>query len=664
MLLRTLRLLNFRQFLGEQTIQFATDEYKNVTVIMGENGSGKTTLAQAFTWCLYGDTEFEDKSIINKTLEKKILPGEKANVRVDLDLIHNGSNYTIVREQLYWRDTVGKVKAQNTTLNIAYKKNGQQEFVNPLEVNSLIKQILPKELSRYFFFDGERIGSMSKEIKKGRSQDFAQAVIGLLGLNAFIAALEHLKPTSKYGVIGSYNESYDTASDKRISQYTVEIQKEQEEIDRIESRLIEIANEMEIAQDKCDVLRIKLSESADTEKLQLEKNRNQARLEKTKQARMSVITAMLKQFNNNASTYFGKSLILNSLELLAKADKLDKGIPDIHARTIEFLIKRGVCVCGNEIKFGNDSYQELNKALEFLPPQSIGMSINQFVKESELRTKSSNELFETISDNYSSVRDYETQIEQLETDIQSIEKEISIKPKIGNIQQDLWRYEKVIRDRIIERDQLNQRKGAAETKRDRKNTEREELTLRDEKNKKIEIYKKYAQYMFDEISRVYKINEDETRLKLERNVNEIFKSIYEGGMSLTIDERYNIHVVIQDEGGINSDVETSTAQSISVILAFIAGIIKIARESSKEQDTETRMLESEPYPLVMDAPLSAFDRRRIKTVCDVLPKIAEQVIIFIKDTDGELAEENMGTKVGKRYKFDKKSEFETQLLPR
>lgn len=111
-------------------------------------------------------------------------------------------------------------------------------------------------------------------------------------------------------------------------------------------------------------------------------------------------------------------------------------------------------------------------------------------------------------------------------------------------------------------------------------------------------------------------------------------------------------------------METSTAQSISVILAFIAGIIKIARESSIEQDTETRMLESEPYPLVMDAPLSAFDRRRIKTVCDVLPNIAEQVIIFIKDTDGELAEKNMGTKVGRRYKFDKKSEFETHLLSR
>ena len=51
-------------------------------------------------------------------------------------------------------------------------------------------------------------------------------------------------------------------------------------------------------------------------------------------------------------------------------------------------------------------------------------------------------------------------------------------------------------------------------------------------------------------------------------------------------------------------------------------------------------------------------------MCDALPKVAEQVIIFIKDTDGEIAEDNMGSKVGMRYMFDKKNEFETELIGR
>ena len=88
----------------------------------------------------------------------------------------------------------------------------------------------------------------------------------------------------------------------------------------------------------------------------------------------------------------------------------------------------------------------------------------------------------------------------------------------------------------------------------------------------------------------------------------------------------------------------------------------MARKNRTDNNEEAKLLSSEPYPLVMDAPLSAFDKRRIKTVCQSLPSIAEQVIIFIKDTDGNLAEDYMGEKIGARYQFDKKNEFETSFL--
>ncbi len=666
MLLKKLQVLNFRQFIGEQNVEFATYDNRNVTVIMGENGSGKTTLAQAFTWCLYGDTDFDDKSVLNRIIERQLLPGNESLVRVKIDLIHGATDYSIIREQIYKREATGKIKAQFTTFKIVYNKEGQQDFITkPLEVEARIKQILPKELSKYFFFDGERIGNMSKEIKKGRSQEFGQAVRGLIGLNSFIAALDHLKPTSKNGVIGSYNESYDSTSDKRISQYTKDIQEAEDKLDKIEQRLGEIENEVQIARDRCDELNTKLMALAETEKLQKEKEKLKENLEKAKQARVSAISILLKQFNNNISSFLAKSLIKDALDSLSKAEKLDKGIPDIHARTIEFLINRKTCICGNKIEIGNDAYNELNKTLAFIPPQSIGTSIAQFIKESELRTKSAGDLFESFTEQCTLIGEYETGIEELINNIREIETQVAGKESSASIQQDLWRYEKVIRDRQHERDELNQEKGAIGTSRERKIKERAELTLRDENNKKIEIYKAYAQYMYHELSYVYKQNEDETRRNLELNINKIFKSIYEGGMSLTIDDKYNIQVLVKDdEGGINTDIETSTAQSISVIFAFISGIIKMARDNSKDNDLDTKMLESEPYPLVMDAPLSAFDKRRIKAVCNVLPNIAEQIIIFIKDTDGEIAEANLGEKIGRQYIFDKKNEFETNLMPR
>jgi len=664
MLLRTLKLKDFRQFKGEQTISFATDPVKNVTVIMGENGSGKTTLAQAFTWCLYADTDFDDKSMLCKATAQTMLPNAEENVRVELSLMHNGIEYTLIREQRYTKDGTGNLKRPNNTIfKIAYKNSdGQREFVKDLETDIRMKEILPKELSKYFFFDGERIGNMSKEIRKGRSQEFAQAVRGLLGLSAFTAALNHLKGRApKVSVIRSYDESYDSKSDSKIAQYTKEIEEYDEKIVRIEKRLEEIENEEGIAQEKCNDLNEKIKANADSERLAKEKERLRQKLQGLVQSKVSNTASLLKTFNKEAAAYFAKKLMKDALQQLSEAEKLDKGIPDIHARTIEFLIKRGICLCGSKIEVGNEAYKELNKVLEFIPPQSIGALIGQFVRECELKCKGSDSLFDDISDKYSMIRDFETTYTDTENEIKLIEEKLQGMGKVGEFQKDLMKYERALRQLCEERDDLNRQKGSFETSRDRRITERNELTLKDKNNRKIEVYKAYAQYMYNVLDTLYKEKEAETRAELEKNVNEIFRSIYNGGFSLSIDEKYNIQIVVNDFEGFNEDVETSTAQSISVIFAFISGVIKMARQS---RNPENEMLVSEPYPLVMDAPLSAFDKTRIKTVCDALPKVAEQVIIFIKDTDGEIAETNMSEKVGMRYLFDKKNEFETYLVTR
>jgi len=663
MLLKKLKMENFRQFRNEE-VNFSIDPVRNVTVIMGENGSGKTTLAQAFTWCLYGDTDFDDKSMLCKIAAQEMTPNSEETVKVELDLVHNGIDYTIIREQRYVKDSNGNLKRpNNTNLKIAYKNDdGQRDFVKEIETDLRMKEILPKELSKYFFFDGERIGNMSKEIRKGKSQEFAQAVRGLLGLSAFNAALDHLKGRApKVSVIRSYDQSYDSKSDSKIASYTKEIEAYEEKITKIEKRLEEIEKEETIAQEKCNELNNKLAINAESEKFAKQKDDFKRKLLDLEQSKISNTTSLIKNFNNNAASYFSKKLIKDALQQLSETEKLDKGIPDIHARTIDFLIKRGECLCGNRIEIGNDAYKELNKVLEFIPPQSIGSLISQFVRECELKSKNSETMFEDIAQKFSIIRDFENNYSEIENNIKLLEEKLKGMEKVGELQKDLMKYEKALRQLREERDNLNYEKGRYETSRDRRITERNELTLKDENNRKIEIYKAYAQYMYEVLDELYKEKETETRNELEKNINQIFKSIYNGGFSLAIDEKYNIQIIVNDYQGFNEDIETSTAQSISVIFAFISGVIKMARQS---RNPENEMLISEPYPLVMDAPLSAFDKTRIKTVCDTLPDVAEQVIIFIKDTDGEIAEDNMGGKVGSRYLFDKKNEFETKLVKR
>lgn len=664
MLLKSLKLKDFRQFKGEQSISFSTDLERNVTVIMGENGSGKTTLAQAFTWCLYGDTDFDDKSMLCKATAQNMLPNSEETVRVELALIHNNIDYLCIREQRYSKDANGAMRRPNQTVfKIAYKNaDGQREYVKDMETEMRMKEILPKELSKYFFFDGERIGNMSKEIRKGKSQEFAQAVRGLLGLSAFQAALDHINGRPpKVSVIRSYNESYDSKSDSKIAQYTKEIENYEERLEKIEHRLSAIEDEESIANEKRVELEEEIRANAESETLAKQRDEINRKLRDLISTKASSENSLLRTFGSNAHSYFSKKLMNDALKQLSKADKIDKGIPDIRDKTIEFLIKRKKCICGADIEFGNDAYKHLNDLLEFIPPQSLGTSIGQFVRECELRCKSSDSLFDDVSTKYGFIREFEETYADYQNKLQMINQKLENMKNVGELQVRLSKYQKALRDLSSEKAMLNQQVGSLTTEKNRRETERNELTLKDDNNRKIEVYKAYAQYMFDTLKTLYSDKERETRTQLETTVNEIFKSIYNGGFSLSIDDKYNIQIIVNDYEGFNEEVETSTAQSISVIFAFIAGVIKMARQS---KNPENEMLVSEPYPLVMDAPLSAFDKTRIRTVCDALPNVAEQVIIFIKDTDGELAETYMGQKVGSRYEFDKKNEFETNLVTR
>lgn len=55
---------------------------------------------------------------------------------------------------------------------------------------------------------------------------------------------------------------------------------------------------------------------------------------------------------------------------------------------------------------------------------------------------------------------------------------------------------------------MNSRKGSLTTQKERQETERKELTLKDEGNRKIEVYKAYAEYMYNTLSELY--NQKET----------------------------------------------------------------------------------------------------------------------------------------------------------
>ena len=373
MLLQSIKLENFRQFRNE-SIDFADGENgKNVTIIIGENGTGKTTFAQAFFWCLYGETEFSDKSMLNKLVATEMRPGQECKVQVTLKLHHGEVDYTLIREQAYKKDSSNRIKADNTVFDIAVKDaSGNTSYVKKSQCESEVKGILPKELSRYFFFDGERIEKMSKDISTGKkATDFAEAVKGLLGLNAMYSAIQHFNPRNRSSVISSYESSYNAQSNAKIKEYTDTIERCKTEIAAIDARIEELDNEIESARARKSEKSEEIKQYAEGEELQEKKERLLKKIAVAERSKSNVYKLISKDFNGSLSSFFSISLVQRALELLSEKDFAGKDIPYIHAKTIEYLLKQKVCLCGTHLDEGTIPYAKVKELIDFLPPQSI-----------------------------------------------------------------------------------------------------------------------------------------------------------------------------------------------------------------------------------------------------------------------------------------------------
>ena len=443
---------------------------------------------------MYGETEFSDKNMLNKLVANEMKPGQECKVQVTLKLRHGDVSYTLMREQTYRKDYSNRVKGDNTVFDIAKKdSNGNTSYVKKSQCESEVKSILPKELSRYFFFDGERIEKMSKDISTGKkATDFADAVKGLLGLNAMYSAIQHFNPKSKFGVIGSYESSYDSHSNSKIQEYTNTIERCKTEIAKIDARLEELETQIEQARARKVEKSEEIKQYAEGEELQRQKEKLIQKINRAKESRANVVKAICKDFNSGMSSFFSTALILRSLEFLSDKDFTGKDIPFMHAKTIEYLLKQKVCICGTHLDEGSVPYAKVKELIDFLPPQSISTTISDFKKEAKRRANAQLDMFAHISDNLAVISQQDEEVTDLQDELHIIEGKLSggdVRSKVRAINSEIQLCDKTIRESGSEKDRLLVKKGGFEKDAERADTERRNLTLLDDKNKKIEIYK-------------------------------------------------------------------------------------------------------------------------------------------------------------------------------
>lgn len=659
MLIKKLRMENFRQFKGTTNVEFSTNPAKNVTIILGDNTFGKTTLLQAFNWCFYGTVVFPHNPDFLLNLEKAndMINGDTRDVEVEITVIHGNVEYVVTRTQKYTMNN-GKIKGEAAPrAKVSYKQpDGQTQSVPAIHVDNVINSILPKDLSTYFFFDTERVNSISTR------KDVGDAVKGLLGLSVLDSAIKHLGTRSaKSTVIGKFYSSMDNEGDSKAQDALKRIQASEAKREVIAEELEECKSQIAQYESRKEQLDTILRDNQTTSTLQKKKEDLERRITQENNAMDAAVNQFFREFSSGSLAFFAQPLLGTADAFLKEVKIDDKGVKDLTKSTIMELIARGRCVCGAEIHEGNEAYKHLLEELNYVPPESIGNTVRHYREKLTALSRPAERTYESLQERCQSIYRSKTRIQEWDDELIEISSAIKGKENMRKYEMELTdikirlralndKKERLIRDDATQKNEIERYKKVYDS-----------LFAVSDKNKELMACIEYAEEIQTWLYDTYKSKEVTIRDSLQTEVNKIFERMYHGHRRVVIDSKYNVSLLttISDKEVAAGESEGSNRVKN---FAFIAGLVALAKQKiTTGSGTAGFELSSEPYPLVMDAPFSNADETHTANISKVLPEIAEQVIMFVMKKDWNYAEPVMAERVGKEYHLNKLSETFTKL---
>jgi DNA sulfur modification protein DndD len=663
MIIHSIELTNFRQFRGTQIIRFSTDEIKKTTIVLADNTTGKTTLLESFSWVFYGKTLLT--SIWNTGQLKDMVQNSQLEMKGIVVLEHNGVVYTIKRTHYAIKSNITVAKDKNEIFIIEYKVNGISKQAISSEAEKIINQIVPYELFPYFFFKGEKIEKIGNEISKtkgktGESNEFVTAVRGMLGFDFLYTTIKHLEILAK-----SYRSETMKSSDLILSGLVRKIEKLKTDIADADTKADLAKSESEYYHRERDILIAEIQMLGDVTDKQIEAQQLEKLLGVKHQSINDQKRKIFGNFSSNSFKYLTTSLLKDAKKYLLLSESLEKGIPGLQSDAVEYIIKQGKCICGADLTADEIKVEHLVELIKYLPPHNIGHEISSFSSLAEDYQMYGIRYLESFLQDRKNLDEAINYYNEKQTHYDQLTEEIKSYPNIADKKILEQEYKKKMFEKAQDEISIRNSIEVLNSELQSAIKEKSNYSIQDENNRKIAKYEAYCNNLIQMIDKFCRTQENIKKLELQNAINIIFTTIFNAPISIVLNEDYSISFNSLDAEN-SDDIENSTSQNGIMAFSFIGGIIQLARKMVHvKNEDDTLELEEEmkndPYPLVMDAPSSSFDTKRIRSFSTILPQIAEQVIIFIKDTDGNYAKEYLRDSIGREYQLLKENMYSTVI---
>jgi DNA sulfur modification protein DndD len=211
---------NYKSFQYATAVTFPqSSEGKCIFLMGGMNGAGKTSIMEALNICLYGAKQ----DVVFKCINRKELAKGNAYVSFELEM-ESDEFETILIHRSWSAGATDKPQFKDLEEKLVVVKNGKRVSVQNKEMwQDYINATIPKSITQFFFFDGEKIQEIAADDhSEVRLQSSLEAALGIQYISRLANDVLYLKQEERKGFI--------EISDEDINFKESELKKEQRKL--------------------------------------------------------------------------------------------------------------------------------------------------------------------------------------------------------------------------------------------------------------------------------------------------------------------------------------------------------------------------------------------------------------------------------------------------
>ena len=649
MLIKELRLKNFRQFAGETpSLYVASTAAANVTLFHGEMGHGKTTILNAFRWVLHGRIGVSDRftdshSIINRYVSESD-PSAVASVSlVFLQHVQNeGDMHVSIKRTVTARqETDSGVLPGNygdlevVTINKTDANSITASYTGP-DAQNYINSIIPEGILDILFFDGEGIDKLMEE---NQSEDMAAAVRNILGFSVLERAIEDLSHPDVLGYFeGERNASADELLSTKYKDEKTLIEKIAVETDN----LVDFRATKKKLESECEATKLKLGDCREVAGLTKDQDALMKKMERDEKSQAKALQELKVFMRRNAFFLVSKRLLSEGTQLERKFRDEGKFPAPITSSYVNELLSKGICLCGRSLAPNTQEHKHVHDSLSFARDAQFheaASSVGKVLADLADNTDSLRLELETLRDRYIVIDD---EIRRDDAKLKGIQDQIL---KYGNV--DVKALEAKLLDLGGQISLCNSQITRIEevglpdlnSQLERLRTEISSLVLRSVQSALMAKRVELVNEAISRLQELLRIRAERVAVKLNEIVNRNFQALtdIEGRARVVRKPRllgqadaFIPEILIKNLSGEwipETGVNTGRRQCLS--LAFISGLVELASRKASFDDSLDDFFPSNDYPVVMDAPFGVLDSVSSAKLAKSLPSFANQVVCLI-----------------------------------